>query len=227
MITILHGDQAEASRARLNEIIRESKGKEIRRIDGKNTDAGELTQAIEASSLFGGDLVVVFERLFGSLGKKQKLAVQYAAILSKATSDVILLEEKELSPTALAALGSGAKVELFKTPRIIFEFLDGLRPGSAKTSLALYGKLVKTEAPELVFSMIVKRVRQMVMLKDKVTAEGLQGWQVGRLTNQAGNFTMEQLLKMHKNLLDIEFSLKTGASPFTLTQLTQQWLVWL
>lgn len=227
MITLLHGDHQEASRTRLQEMIAAAKGREIRRMDGRNAEAAELTQALEASSLFEGDVLVVIERLFGSLGRKQKQAESLGAIIGGAAADVVLWEEKELSTTAVAALGKGVKVELFKMPRIIFEFLDGLRPGSAKPSLSLYEQLVKTEAPELVFSMIVKRVRQLLMLKDGVTPPGLQGWQAGRLTNQARPFTMEKLLEMHTNLLTIEYALKTGQSPFSLTQSTQQFLLWL
>jgi len=40
-----------------------------------------------------------------------------------------------------------------------------------------------------------------------------------RLTNQAKSFTMDTLLSMHTKLIDLEYSLKTGATPYTLTQL--------
>jgi DNA polymerase III delta subunit len=225
MITLLHGDNIEASREELLRLVDAAKGKELRRLDGNGLDATLLTQALESSSLFGGDTCIVVERLFGGLGKKQKMAEAYAAILKRASGDVIVWETKELGPSILASLGTKVKAQLFKTPRVVFQFLDGLRPNEAAKLLVLYRELTKTNPAELVFAMLTKRVRQLTMLKDGVMPEGLQSWQATRLTNQAKAFTMSKLLAMHRKLLDSEYSLKTGASPFSLPQLTQQWIV--
>lgn len=227
MITLLHGDHIEASRAELLRAIAAAKDMEVRRIEGKQVDAAGLTQALESTSLFGGSTLVAIENLFSKLGKKQKLAGEYAAILQTASkgTHIIVWEEKEVSATILKSLGANVKAQLFKTPVVIFQFLDGLRPGDAKRLLVLYEGVIKASAAELVFAMLTKRIRQLLMLRDGVAPEGLQGWQAARLTNQAKQFSMEQLFIMHKGLLKIEFSLKTGATPFTLTQLTQQWLV--
>lgn len=226
MITILHGDNTEQSRVELVKFVAGAKGRDIRRLDGKNLDPAALSQALESSSLFGDNVSVVVENLFSKLGKKQKLAQEYGAILARAPSEaqVIVWEEKELSVTALKAISPKARVQLFKTPVVIFQLLDGLRPNAATSLLSLYEKAIAAQAPELIFAMLVRRVRQLLMLKDGIAPEGMQGWQEARLTNQARAFTMEQLVRMHKMLLTAEYSLKSGTSPFTLTQLTQEWI---
>ena len=66
--------------------------------------------------------------------------------------------------------------------------------------------------------MLVKRIRQLIMLRDGVTPEGLQGWQATRLTSQSKLFTIDKLLSMEKRLLEIDVSIKTGTSPFPLAQ---------
>lgn len=226
MITILHGDNTEESRAELVKLVAATKGQDLRRLDGKNLEQSALTQALESSSLFGSNVHVVVENLFSKLGKKQKLSQEYAAILARAPSEaqIIVWEEKELSATVLKTISPKARVQLFKMPVVIFQLLDGLRPRAAPELLPLYEKAVAAQAPELVFAMLVRRVRQLLMVKDGIAPEGMQGWQEARLTNQARAFTMEQLVRMHKTLLAAEYSLKSGTSPFTLTQLTQEWI---
>lgn len=225
MITLLHGDNIEASRQELNTLKLQVKGKEIRELEGKGLDAAMLAQALESSSLFGGNTLVVIEHLFSSLGKKTSLVKEYATKIGQASADVIIWEEKEIGKTAVDHLGKNVNVRLFKTPVIIFKFLDALKPNNVSVAIPLFEQLIETDAPELVFSMIVRRIRQLVQLSDHVIPEGLQGWQAKSLTNQARFFTIEKLLSMEKQLLDIEYSLKTGSSPFTLRQLTEQFLM--
>ena len=218
MITFLHGDNIEVSRAEFNRIKAAKKGKEIRSLDGRTLDAAALTQAVESTSLFGGDTMIFIENLFGKLGRKTKLIESLAAILTKSadTVDIVLWEDKEMGVTVIKSLGK-ADVKLFKIPSIIFQFLDTL-------NLPAYQQLVQTEAPELVFSMLTRRIRQLIQLRDGSVPDGMQGWQASRLTRQAKLFTMDRLIAMYKKLLEMEYSVKSGSSPFTLRQLTEQFI---
>ncbi len=226
MITLLHGDNVEASRNELNLLKSQGKDKEIRQLDGKHLDATGLTQALESSSLFGGETLVIIENLFGSLGKKTSHVKEFASRIASCQGiDVILWEEKEVGKTGIDNLGKNATVRLFKTPVAIFKFLDALKPKNTKVLLSLYRQVEAVDAPELIFTMMVKRLRQLMMLADGVTPDGLQGWQTKGLTNQARLFTIEKLLSMEKQLLDMEYSFKTGSSPFPLRQLIEQFLI--
>lgn len=217
MITLLHGNYSESSRKEFIRLKNESKTKDIRLLDGKTLDPATLTQAIESHSLFGADTIVCIENLFGKLGRKTKLIESLAKIINKSSIDIILWEDKEVGITVLKNL-SRAKITLFKVPSIIFQLLDGIAPGATI-------RVLPPEAPEVIFAMIVRRIRQLIQLRDNITPEGLQGWQASRLTRQAKLFTMNRLLYMYKNLLDMEFSIKNGSSPFTTTQLIEQFLI--
>lgn len=225
MITLLHGDNVEASRAEFFRAKSESKEKEIREVDGKHLDASSLTQALESSSLFGGETLVCIENLFSSLGKKLTVVKEYAKKISASQTDILLWEGKEIGKTAIEHLGKNVTIRLFKTPVIIFKFLDALKPNQASVTIPLFEQLVQIDAPELVFSMMVRRIRQLIELSDNVMPEGLQSWQAKGLTNQARLFTMDKLLAMHKKFLESEYSLKSGASPFTMRQLIEQFLI--
>lgn len=226
MITLLHGDHIELSRNELNRLKAAATGKEVRVLDGRTIDQANLTQALESHSLFGGDTVIFIESLFGKLGKKPKLIEALAKILvaSAGSADIILWEDKEVGATVLKNLGK-VDVHLFKLPTIIFKFLDGIAPHRTKTQLDLFHTVVVDSAPELILSMIVKRVRQLIQLHDGVTPVGLAGWQASRLTQQAKLFSMDKLITMHTELLSMEHSTKTGTTPFTLADLIEQFII--
>ena len=222
MIILLHGDQTEASRAEYIHLKDAAKQKEV--LDGKTLDETGLIQAVESQSMFsakggpasgwGGDKTVFIDNLFGKLGRKIKLIEKLATIIRESAVDVVLWEDKEVGATVIKSLGK-VDVKLFKMPGVLFQFLDTF-------SLKTYQKL---QEPELVHFMLTKRVRQLIQLKDGATPAGLAGWQAGKLTSQAAGFTMERLLAMYKRLLDMEFSIKNGSSPFDIRQLTEQLLL--
>ncbi|MCJ7826107.1 hypothetical protein MUP56_00630 [Patescibacteria group bacterium] len=226
MVTILHGDNIVASRNELNRLKGAAKGKEIRDINGKNLDEASLRQAVESSSLFGDTLCIVIEQLFTNLGRKEKLIKLYASILMDASkqNEIILWESKELGKTAVSLFPANC-IKFFKLPAVIFQFLDALRPQNQKNLLTIFDGLVNTEAPELVLYMIESRVRQLIEVKDGVMPNKMSPWQQSRLTNQGKSFTMDKLLVMHQQLIDLEYSFKTGTAPFTLSQLITQFVL--
>jgi DNA polymerase III delta subunit len=224
MITLLHGNYSESSRKEFIRLKEEAKAKDVRLLDGRTLDPAALTQAIESHSLFGGDTIIFIENLFGKLGRKTKLIESLATIINESSGDIILWEEKEVGITVLKNL-SHAKVTLFKIPSVIFQLLDGIAPEATSRVLPLYTALRESEAPELIFAMITRRVRQLIQLVDGIVPEGLQGWQASRLTRQAKLFTIGTLLTMYKTLLDMEYATKNGSSPFTTSQHIERFLL--
>ncbi len=226
MLTILHGDNIDASRTELLAMIAAAKGKEIRELNGRSLDTNELTQALESSSLFGGNTLVVIENLFSKLGRQVKRIEALSSILggSSASTDIIVWEDKELGITALKSLGK-AIVRTFKLPAVIFQLLDGLRPDAARPMVLLFQKVVAVQPAEITYTLLVRRVRQLIQLRDGVAPEGLAPWQASRLTGQARLFTMDELVVMHTKLLDMDIAIKTGTSPFTLAQRIEQFLI--
>lgn len=219
MLYLIHGDQPEIARNKLVELKATAGKKEIRNIDGKRLDQTLLQQATESSSLFGSDVLVVIEGFISFSKKREKnFTVQLTKIIDASkNTDIILFEEKEVDKTTLGKFGNITHF-FFKTPVVIFQFLDNL------TLLALTQTLMLTPA-EIVFSLLVRRVRQLIQCKDNVVPDGLQAWQATRLTNQAAHFTMDKLVAMHKALLDIDIATKTGASPFSLAQQLEQFII--
>ncbi len=227
MIILIHGDQLEHSRNKLAEHKAAAKDKEIRVVDGKRADQTQLAQALESRSLFGNDVLIVIEGFLSHAKKREKTFVSVLTKLVEvsASSDIILYEEKEIDKSTISKLGTKIQVELFKTPVVLFQFLDSLRPGNARVSLDNFARTVELEPAEVVFVLIARRVRQLIQLADHVMPAGLQEWQAARLTSQARHFTIKQLVAMQEQLLTIDIAIKTGATPFTLSQLLEQFII--
>ena len=227
MITLLHGDNVETSRAELLRLKKQTQG-EVRQLHGPTLGETELIEALEAASLFGKEKLVVIENLLSGLKRKPKnLELLVKRLTSRAAdTHIILWENREISETSLKPLGSKLNVKLFKVPPLIFQFLDSLRQGNPKMPLTLFEKILNSQqSPELIFALIVRRVRLLIIIKDNLRPPTLGEWQFARLTSQAKLFTMEKLLDMHARLLKLEYSFKSGVSPFTFAQLIEQFLI--
>lgn len=225
MITVIHGDDIERSRTALRETL--ERYKEVRRFDGRGLDPKVLVQTLHSPSLFGEKVIVVIENFLTNNAKKMSKVdgLTHALVQLPTDVDLVVWEEKELTQGAIAKFGPKANVQLFKIPVLIFQFLDSLKPGQAKSLLQQFGRLVQVEPPEVIFVMTFRRIRQILMIAGGATPEGLQGWQLSRLTTQSRAFTMEKLLAMYRKLHEIDVRIKTGSSPYGLASLIEQFLI--
>lgn len=191
MQIVLHGDNLVASRERLHQLIAQAKTRkeEIVRLSGDKVTPTDVIQALESQSLFGTDRLVVLEN---------------PTQPPSTSGNLVIWCSKELSKTALAKYKS-FQAELFKTPKIIFQFLDSL-------SLKLLHQCLTTEAPELVFYLLSRRISDLIVAKDTPQLLKQAPWQKQRLIAQASRFSLDQLLGLHQSLLDIDISQKTGSA---------------
>lgn len=214
MKIILHGDNIVASRQKLTELIQKVNkigAKEVIKLDGKTLSETQLRQALEAKSLFGADKLVVIEKLLSRQRSKEKNKL--VEILAPSSSQIILWEAKSITKTALNKL-KDYQALAFKTPVAIFKFLDSLKPGNSQQSLTQLHSQLSSEAPELIFYMLSRRVADLIIAQDQNASTLLKTapWQKSRLSSQSRNFSTNQLLKLHQNLLFMDESIKTGSN---------------
>lgn len=227
MMTLLHGDNVEASRTEFQRLITEARSKDIRRLEGRSLDATELVQAYGSNSLFGNKTLLAIENLFSTQLKKAKRIELFIELLKEIhhEADLIVWEEKELPKTLLTKINERISVRLFKIPVLIFQFLDSIGPNRGKFLLTTYQKLEEIQAAEIIFLMISRRLRQLLMVSCGVAPEGLQLWQSNKLRAQIRLFTTERLRELYAQLLRIDFSIKSGTSPFSLDSHIRQFLL--
>ena len=224
MILFLHGDSQISSRERLIELVNQAKveKKEIIRLDGLKADLNQVLQALESSSLFGQEKLVIIEDLFNRPKSKEKEAIIKYLKKETIVPDLIFWEKKEISGTTTRWFPKDWQYQIFKTPVSIFKFLDSIKPSNQKEMLTFLKESIKKDSPEMVFYMLARRIRELVIALD-LGKRGLKGapWQIGKLISQAGNFTQHQedagqalgqLKSIYAKLLDIDIDIKTGRS---------------
>lgn len=215
---ILHGDHLVASRRFLDEKISQAKTKEkeIIRLDGAKLSLAELKQALEAKSLFGQEKTIVIENLLSSPTSKQKKEL-LTYLQTNPAENLILWEPKAVGKQTSGILKKAA-VRLFRIPATIFSLLDSLSPKNQKQTLARLHQCLKQEPAEMIFYMLARRMRFLIIAKD-LGEKGLTRmapWQKSRLLGQAKKFSPPQLLAFHRWLLKIDWQQKTGRAPMPL-----------
>lgn len=226
MIYLLHGDNAEASRNELVRLRSVDKDAEYREIDGKLFDENAFVTALESQSLFGGKIFLIVERLFTNISKKPTVLKKIFTLTKDIHQEITLVfwEDKKCTDGVLKTF-SNATIREFSYPKILFQYLDAVKPSNGKHVLAMLESLLQSDAPELVLFMTMRRIRELIALKSNTALPGQNAWQVSRLTSQNRAFTMDQLLSMHSYLTQSEYSLKSGATPFDCSHVLKQFVL--
>lgn len=210
---LIHGDNIVSSRQKLTQLISAAKKqgvKEVIKLNGKNLSETDLRLALETQSFFTGNKLVIIENLLTRPRSKLKSLLVDITSKERKTS-LILWDGKIVTKTWLNQLPSYQAL-LFKTPTAIFNLLDKLKPQNARQTLTILHNGLKYQSSELIFYMLSRRVSDLIIAQDSQADSLLKGapWQKGKLKSQTKSFSLDQLINLHDQLLDIDESIKTG-----------------
>lgn len=224
MITVLHGDNLVDSKNRLGELKKDAV--EIISFPGDKLTVGDVKQALESESLFGTDRLIVIENLLSSKTSKIKEEILNYLSSNAFSPEIILWEGKELSPSVLKKFPQ-ARISNFKPLTNIFRLVDSLKPEKGVELIRLFHDLIKTEAPEVIFVMLARQFRNLILAKERGDSyfSLFAPWQRGKLESQSKYFTLKNLLSYQRKLLDIDAKIKLGQTPFSLIQRLDIFLV--
>lgn len=215
MIKIYHGENLVASRQALTILLENAKseGMEVSFLEGKKATLAEVRLALTSDSLLGKNRLLIIENLLGGQSSVEKKKIIEFLINQPFDNDLVIWEEKEIAhPPVLP----GVQIEVFKASRMIFPFLESLRPDNQKQILTLLGEAKRTEEAEMIFYMLIRQIRLLLLVKSGQTA-GLPSWQVQKLKTQASYFPLLQLKEFYQKLLEIDYLQKTSGDPYLLS----------
>lgn len=224
MTTILHGDDDVKIHAELSHHLDLAKQKNIPvvRLTAKGLAFSDLETALGTDELFATEKTVVIDGLHSL--PKSKLKEELIDLIRSMQTDieVILLENKILTPTQLKKFPQ-ARVSLSKIPAQLFAWLDSLGLQPATKLITVFHDIIKNQEPELVFAMIIRQTR---ILLSYVSDGVYSGPPFGKtkIMRQARSFSITKLILLHEKLLDIDLGQKTSRSVLTLTQEIDLWL---
>jgi hypothetical protein len=216
---ILHGENNLLSRQKLNNEIANFKLKtkgQILRYEGQNLNLTDLKQALESFSLWGNSSLVIIENLFsGRINKEKEKIIAYLKKIR--AQNLIIWEGKKIDGRILSSFRE--QVLRFDLDPLLFRFLDSLYPGNAKISLNLFHQCLLQEPPELIFFMLQKQIRLLILAADlgKKGLGSMENWRAEKLIRQAQHFTLFRLMKIYNQLLKIDLQQKMGKTPLSLS----------
>lgn len=210
---ILHGENTTQSRNRLVEILQEARAqhKNITRVDAKQLELRALEVLLGSENLFGETRLLIFDELHSLPKSKRK--DELITMLGAATGqDIVLWEKRQLAPTMLKKF-SGARAEEFKLTNALFKWLDSLSGDrqSAPQMLKLLGQAILSDGDFMCFTMLIRQIRLLIIAKDGGKIAGAP-FMIAKLKKQSSVFSIEQLLRLHHKLLEMDIAQKTSQS---------------
>lgn len=205
-IIILHGDDTEKSYARLQKFVDVAKTRswEVVYMDDSTQSIEEI---LSATSLFGGERFFILKDI-KALGKKELtwLNKKYTEL----SGNFIIYHGGMLNMTFLKSLPKDSKIEEFKLPVLLWNFLNGLTPGNSTREVQLLHKIVEKQPIEFVFSLIAKHFRDLYWVKTNASSTGFPSWKLNKIKLQASKFEDQKLQEIIAQLSDIDIEVKTS-----------------
>lgn len=215
---IIHGEHTVKSRERLGSILQaaHAQNQDVVRLVAKELTPALVEETLASTSLFGTEKLIVIEELH-SLPKSAKKDALIEQLSDVGDTPVVLWEKRQLTPTMLKKF-KNATAEEFKSSSVLFRWLDGFGSTANKTQqLKELQEIYNQDGAEFLFAMLARQVRLLISVKDDGNVKGAP-FMITKLKKQASSFTLEKLLAIHKNLLDIDHAQKTSGSRLTLQQ---------
>ncbi|MDP3724301.1 MAG: hypothetical protein Q8R11_01560, partial [bacterium] len=208
MVTLFHGDDEEASRLELQRLIDTWEGDVVRAPQEPTQE--DLVNLFQTSDLFGRKRLVIFEQ--SAFEILEKLPPELAE-----STTIIFWESRFLPPTVLRKLPKHIEIRAFKLKKIIFTWLDNLRPGKFRENVTMLHQLLReNEQPERLFPQLTSRLLQLLAAKTQQEL-ALQDWQERKLRTQAQGFSTGGLVHLLARCRRIDRDQKTGRAAYPLT----------
>ena len=205
-VFLLHGDDNVKSYERLKKFIDTAKNRswEVVNIDDSTRN---IKDDLQDTSLFGA------ERFF-ILRNTKKITKDVSEWLDqnseKLMGNLIVYCDNKASATLIKSLPKNTSIEVFALPVLIWNFLDSIKKGNSAFVIQTFHKIIENEAPERIFTMIVKLFRDLYWVKTERNSMQYPEWRISKLKKQADSFTVKEIKDAISTMSDIDVDLKTG-----------------
>lgn len=205
-IVLVHGDNKPKVLERTRLIVEgvRKKGWKIERLD-KNA---KLSEAFTSNTLLPESKLCILE----GVGNLNKESVEWiTAYGGDIDGSLLIIHSGDAPKRPLQPIKKLIKEEYFPLPKILFKYLDSLKPGRASDLLKTLHKIYETESPELVIAMMGRHFRDLLWAKMDAKSMDYPEWRVLKLTAQADVFSKSNLTRLISNLAEADYDAKTGS----------------
>jgi len=212
---ILHGEHIVNSRTELQKLMEAAiaSGQQITRFSGNNLDRASLESTLGSMNLFGSDQLIVIENLLsGRVSKTKTAAIEFLAEIEP--ENLVIWEDKKIGVRILGKFKKAQKQE-FPLTKELFNWLDSVGVKPKTEQIKRLHQSLQQEDVYFVFLMLVRQIRMLIQMKDSGNLAG-SPFVVSKVRKQAGNFTLEKLISLHEQLLQIDYRQKTSQNRLSL-----------
>lgn len=136
----------------------------------------------------------------------------------EANEAIIVLDWEDGKSARELKLSFAHHIKESKSPRSIFQLLDGLYPGNIESVERMFQDLTSRQDAMFLFTMISRHLHALLLAQQNLFSARTQPWQKGKLANQAKKWSSKQLETYLEGLHRADTALKTGSSPLTMAQ---------
>lgn len=220
MLTIICGEDSAKSREYLQNLLTDFRKKSVGHEYVTKDDLPRLARAEgQSMDLFGNASVYVIENLNKALGRKSAKDTLWNALSLLETNPHVTLIAWERDTAARdLRIGKMGTVKEFKPDSNVFALVETCYPGNLVPFLELLHKVTTPQNEMLVYVLLVRHMRNVLLVALGDPPASLQPWQRGKLAPQARAWQKTALTDFYDKLLAIEVSLKTGKSIYSLRE---------
>lgn len=192
-IIVLHGDYTQKSYGRLAQFRSEAKrrGWDVKPIDKK--DKLSLSEQLASRSLFDTKALYIVDD-FNSIQKAESSWLKEKSDEIDVT--LVIYHNKLLTQTALKSMPKLHKIEEFKLPKLIWNFLDSFYPSNAKNCMKLLHQIIENEPVEFVFALLARHLRDLYWVTLEDAEFAMPPWRADKLKRQADKYKAGQIKKI-------------------------------
>jgi DNA polymerase III delta subunit len=206
MITIFCGEDPTVSRKLFSEHVAslKEKGYEI---------AYGLDDVSYSSTLFDNKRAFVLENALNKKAERDSVI----KLLADINSEIIFWEEAADERT-LKRNFPKAKIVATKLSSSLWKLLDSFYPGNLQSTITTMRQIQDTNDIHLIHFMLMRRLKELLIVAQGGQPAKLASWQVGKLKSQARAWKPEMLESCFKKLVEIEMQTKSGTMVYELNK---------
>lgn len=206
-VILLHGDHSLDSYNRLQKLIQVAKGRSWEIIKIGIKDNFSLPEKLTVANLFEKERFYVIENL--TKIKKSDLE-WFKKNIDRLSGTTIIHCNNTIGNNLLKLLPKVSTTEEYKLPKLIFKFLESFYPGNLNNSIRLLHEVVDNEAPEFVFNLLSRHLRDLYWVTLDKDSLSYPGWRISKLSQQAKRFPKGKIKELIKMFAEIDVKVKTS-----------------
>lgn len=178
----------------------------------------QIQNQLLSLGFFPDNQLFIFKNVFVNQVRVGKVSQNLDKILNlvkaqQVNSSFVFIEESANKLKYYKQYFPKAVYKEFKITLYLFYFLDNFKPQNLTKCLSYYQKAKQKNAPELIFYLLKRRVKELLALSTNSLQGHYQSWQLAKLKGQLSHWSQAKLVKMYKAFYRMERGIKSGNSP--------------